>query len=691
MNLSTKSLVLSATPWWDESFVGYLIRLTEMNRYGSPSWILQLAGLGKYFHKVAVAFDEDSDLGALARLTRTPEDTIRSIHYSLADPSNTKRNRLRDYKILGHPVPRTAIRAGRPKVCPACLLEHGYCRTQWDLIAVTACPIHKCLLMDECPHCNRRIPLSRQKLSECHCEFDWRRSEPILVDETELELSRRIYACIGKESQPSIGGVQMDNLRGLSLKDLLSVLFFFASQYFTASDHNHKRLHIMGFGTSMRNETVHHFLCKAAWVFRDWPTNYFSFLHWRIENLRPSKEVIGVHNTFGNYWKALFTQFRSPSFDFLRVGFEEFITKNWEASHISRVFRLSKHTRDNKRFVSKEEARQSLGVSSDTIVNWLKTGQLTGMTRKNGRSKIFLIEAASVVELKTQREDLIDTKDTAKRLGLTIKQTAALTRAHILIQRDLHRLRTGIFYSISDIDHLLARIASTLSLQAGKPGKRLTFLQVVSRLKGRKMKVAHLIMSIVNGQIRPCTISKGAGFQRFMFHEQDVAQFEINVQPHHSPNYLNVAEASKVLTVSKGIVRFLVKNNLIGLHNEGSRFPIRPASLTDFSNHYVLTPPLARSLGTSAPYLTKLLEKQGVNPIKLTKMDRRPSYFVYAKNDVDLQELEARISMNKRDQRQPENGEHLDIKCAADFLDTTPNTISELMTNGVLLPSSRRR
>lgn len=61
MASQSERLVLSASPYSDESFAGYLTRLTDLNHYDSPSWIRQLANLGSYENKEAVAFPESEN------------------------------------------------------------------------------------------------------------------------------------------------------------------------------------------------------------------------------------------------------------------------------------------------------------------------------------------------------------------------------------------------------------------------------------------------------------------------------------------------------------------------------------------------------------------------------------------------------------------------------------------------------
>jgi len=528
-------------------------------------------------------------------------------------------------------------------------------------------------------------------VSVCRCEFDWRRSKPILVEETEVEVSGRVFACFGlTDLQTPVRAEQTDYLRELSLKDLLAVLFFFASQYRAASDQRGKRAHIARFGSSMRNEEIHHFLCKAAHVFHDWPNNYFAFLQWRIENFSTSKDFTGVQKTFGYYWDALYSQFRNSAFDFLRRGLEEFITNNWDGGHISRVFRLSKQTRDNKRFVSKQEARESLRVSSDTIDKWLKTGKLNGIIRKNGRSKIFLIEARCILKLKAQREDLLDTKDSSKRLGLTIKQTKALARAKLLTPRDLHRIRTGIFYSIKEIDDLLSRVISS----AKNPGVRrsngtINFAQAVARLACRNIGVSELVRSILIGKIQPCSVVRICGFAGLTFYQRDIVEYQKDIYRTRYPNTLNALETSKILNTHPDVVRFLVRNNLLASVNEKSPLAIPMPAISSFSAKYVLPLTLAKALHTSARCLIDILRMESINPVTVTKA-AKPKFYVYRREDVDKKKLRTLIASRRRMQT---SSESLDISGATQFLKTKPETILKLVANGVLRPlrSSTRK
>ncbi len=144
MNMRKRSLINSADPFCDESFLGYLLRLTELNHYDSLTWILRLAiiqvnPLGKL---ALISTGSPSDLKSLEQLTGIDQARLATLSYIPV----ANGGKVNDYRIFGNLVPRYTIRLRRPKICPRCLAETPYARKIWELAAVTACPIHKTLL-----------------------------------------------------------------------------------------------------------------------------------------------------------------------------------------------------------------------------------------------------------------------------------------------------------------------------------------------------------------------------------------------------------------------------------------------------------------------------------------------------------------------------------------------------------------
>jgi hypothetical protein len=179
---------------------------------------------------------------------------------------------------LGAQVPQYMVRLRYPKVCPLCLRTKQYARKIWDLSPVTACPIHRCLLLDECPACRKRISWCRRKVSCCRCEFDWREYSSPPVEGLELNVAGRIHLLCKQPIHRTYKECSeiKNPLPKLDLKHFLSAVFFIASQFKGRIDTKGKHL-----APSIRNAELHSLLGKAWSVFEDWPYNYFSFLEWR--------------------------------------------------------------------------------------------------------------------------------------------------------------------------------------------------------------------------------------------------------------------------------------------------------------------------------------------------------------------------------------------------------------------------
>src|ERR1051325_10311171 len=188
-------LLISGKPYFDESFIGYVLRLTEQNVYESISWIFELAGVNYEGARQGcmLAFEASENLRGLAQLAGINSTELCQLTYRRVPSSDE----VPLHYFFGQSVSQDLIRTSRPKICPDCLSESPYCRRVWEFAAVTACPTHRRLLIDECPKCKRRISWSRKNVTLCSCKSDWRESPASPVIEQELRLIRHIYQLCG--------------------------------------------------------------------------------------------------------------------------------------------------------------------------------------------------------------------------------------------------------------------------------------------------------------------------------------------------------------------------------------------------------------------------------------------------------------------------------------------------------------
>src|ERR1041385_3916941 len=97
----TQRLRFSSAPKPDESFVGYLLRLAELNRCPTPSWILEKAEIERYWQKMSFVFDHTLSLSPLAALTGVEESKLNPLLYH---PAGGARRVAGDFLVFGWPV-----------------------------------------------------------------------------------------------------------------------------------------------------------------------------------------------------------------------------------------------------------------------------------------------------------------------------------------------------------------------------------------------------------------------------------------------------------------------------------------------------------------------------------------------------------------------------------------------------------
>lgn len=105
---------MSAEPSAEENLIGYIVRLTELNDYDTPSWILQLSGIKNYLHsKCNFVCDNSIDLSRLAQLTGISINRLSLLRYTRISYESLGEG----YLMHDAAVPQYLIRINKPKLC----------------------------------------------------------------------------------------------------------------------------------------------------------------------------------------------------------------------------------------------------------------------------------------------------------------------------------------------------------------------------------------------------------------------------------------------------------------------------------------------------------------------------------------------------------------------------------------------
>jgi TniQ len=419
-------LLVTPKPEKGESFIGYLVRLTELNGYDTPSWILSLADIDymELQWTFSFAFGKTKGLKKLADLSNNTLEYLNTLVYFPANfpQGNTTEH---DFDFYGATLNRSIIRPHHPKICPKCLADFGYCLRLWDCSLVTACPIHRCLLLDRCPKCRRQIRAIRKSVSMCHCGCDWREIDSTGVNEKEMAVSRRVF-----ELCESIPNEQPCNsLNELNLRDFIVAISFIAGRdrkISWATGRPSKSI-------KMSNRELHKLYNVAYSVFDDWPDSFFRFLKGqskRCAKIQPNdgKLDTALKREFGSLYESLYQDLEGLQFDFLREAFCEFLTDRMQSQSATPVkMFLKSGSSESETYASLVDARRRLKITNAALFDLIAAGEIRCTIVNRRRTPEFAVSFVDVERIKCDFEDSVTCRELAKELGTdcdTIRELA---------------------------------------------------------------------------------------------------------------------------------------------------------------------------------------------------------------------------------------------------------------------------
>ena len=425
-------LPITLKPERDESFIGYIVRLTEANWYDTPSWIFSLSGIDymELQWKFTFIFSRSERLESLSKLTGSTLDDLISRLY-LPAKSQSHREGDHEYDFYGALLNRSIIRPHCPKVCTKCLAESGYSLRIWDCSLVTACPIHECVLLDTCPDCKRRIKCVRNKLCVCSCGCDWREIISTVLPEEQLAVSRRIYQLCGvspgRQSLPK----SESPLQNLDLRDFIRVIVFIAGLFGKLAWATGRPSRSI----KLRNQELHTLFTKAHHVFETWPLNFHQFLRVQSKGkkrLSPNNGELdnALKREFGSFYERLYKDLREPQFDFMREAFAEFLTNRLKAQSEPSTPYLT--SLGSASYISVSQARRLMKITHRALFDLIKAGEIDFVIRNEGTVLRYLLLLFDVEIVKVQFDQAISSRTLAKQIGVDCKAIRQLAKAGFL-------------------------------------------------------------------------------------------------------------------------------------------------------------------------------------------------------------------------------------------------------------------
>jgi hypothetical protein len=389
--VSSLRLLRTPVPYSGESFLGYLLRLTEENSYDSLRWILELAGLKVYPDqgRWADLWRSHPRLSLLREVTGLSEAEMESLRETLA--------------------PGCLVRWKTPKVCPSCLREKSWCRKAWDVLPFTVCPLHRVTLIDSCPHCHRAISWARKSVSVCRCGYDWRRiSQPVINGDGELTAARRMLSIWREKAK---GDFPLEDATGHPFTREISTVYpdalcALADAWLFLK--NKVRLQ-----STTDNELCHRAVASVAFALDDWPESFFRFCDQfdtaalqTLQRLWFSYSGVELSETQG--WLLV------------AVALEEYL--EGQQNGVGPPFR---------RLLWMEEAGRRLGLDVSQVERLVEQGKLrSGASIR--RAGVSWIDSHSLRRLAREIERMQPALEAAVDLGIGLGQLGDLARYGLL-------------------------------------------------------------------------------------------------------------------------------------------------------------------------------------------------------------------------------------------------------------------
>lgn len=462
------NLLVRPKPEEGESFIGYIVRLTELNGYDTPSWILSLSDIDymELQWNFTFMFSRPDRLEEFAEITGNQVSDLTSLLY-LPASSKDRVGIEGEYNFYGAFLNRSIIRPHCPKVCPKCLKESGYARRVWDCSLVTACPIHACMLIDTCPKCRRRLKCVRKRLSICSCGCDWREIDPQFLAADELAVSRRVYQLCGLLSKTAKEDKE-NQLHGLGLRDFVVILTFIGGTFRNIAWATGRPSKSIKLG----NKDLHQLYGPAYSVFEKWPRNFHQFLGKQSNGtirLNPTdgKLDTALSKEFGSFYEDLFQVLDEAHFDFMREAFAEFLTARLKSQAEDQfVHHLAPYSATDK-FISVAKARRLLRITHRAMSDLIASGEVGFSIRNQGTTLECVLWRSDVESVRCKFEESMTCRDLAKEIGTDCETIRELATKGLIKPRA--RRSTDAFNTLrfgrDSAEHFLQSTAAALLLE----------------------------------------------------------------------------------------------------------------------------------------------------------------------------------------------------------------------------------
>jgi hypothetical protein len=557
-------LLFRVAPTPFESPLGYLCRVAHAHGYDGPRWLADLAGIPPGGFEVAERGIK------LAHALRLESSEWRRLCYM-------PMGRIERRTFLGQIIGAHQLNYARSRICPGCLRDNPTWWAIWDLKLVSACPIHRCLLIDRCPSCRHKLTWHRRAVHECRCRQDLREVEPEKAEDRLVTINAAIWSAAGFHREPCEAEVKRVNLLpdqiNLPLDATLRLIRFLGSVH---EDGRIRRKQIRPFAEL---DIAIRIGIGATTMLMDWPRSFKDTLRRMANDPNQGPPALNFHKVFGNFYRHLFNVLPRKEFGFLHEAFESFVSEDWNGLVRGQHRWFSDAICKNTTWLVASEAENIAGTHSKRLGLLVRKGELAGIFFKAGRHRDECwIKRKSLNEWMTKRDAeraLYLTAPEAKRaLGLNHDTLLKIAEAGVFrcvngVEKFFHP--NGFYFPREDVLRLKHAFDGTAvpTCTYSTPGELIALRHGLKNYLGRDAGLPAVIRAVIDGTLVPVAYTnRFPGILGYLFRSEDLRNYRPTQTPTPPGGFLNYREAACMLETRTEVIRSLVIHGILSSPNE---------------------------------------------------------------------------------------------------------------------------
>lgn len=635
-----------------ESFLGFVLRVSETNGYDTPWHIYRLAGLNQ---------GQMDGVGlpgpAIARILGLPDEALDKITYT--DTSDS-----RNYKILGHSLGKSfrdgELRLSKPRICPQCIAESGYIDAFWDLRAAIACPIHARRAIDVCPSCGGALSWFRPGLLTCRCGARLHEVKSERIGPELQDLMRLVYAKLHSRELinfENTSGLPVEALAPIPLKDLLWLVANLGS--FTRSD-------------LAPAET-------SALILANWPNGYYKYLE-RLGmklGLQDSPSG-GLRKQFESFYTKMFR--RRPErwrMTFLQEEFVRFGTERWGKACVDPKLMRGLNSDGDRRFVSKTEFARKHRIWKPTLDRMIAAGEIATAIVGRG-SKHRVVVDTQISQQPVAADALIGVREASALVGLPVSVLKQL-RSRGVYRVTPHKGQELSWY-LEDLRSFVQDGRRLIRPNESTDVATRTLASVM-RLKFRDTTVkADFVTAVLEGKISVLG-STGENLAGLLLNDVEADKAIQALRAKAQDDSYSIQTCAEVLGVDFGFVSAAIGEGLLNSVRIGKyrRIPLKDAEA--FKQRFISLRLLARDLETTVSRLLRLCKANALAVQRLAPQGLKTEAMFLVPDDAKCLKVLVQATVAEREARRSARK-----GCAARYESALIEYLDDLSQSGQSIP-----